>query len=738
MPKGRTRGPYSTQACTICRAKKSKCDGVKPVCGSCGASSRDNECSWGRDTDSRKPRTEAHFEALRKRTDSLQAYADLLERMLAKCVCQDVQAHRPQKEPWGQEENYDSDALNSDEEITQELTVPVQCLKFDDNLGRLLLHGITAPFRFGSRPPSKVSRITEVVEAPDASYVLMVDGAELLDCQPEIDWSRHLPPEVALDRKEHDKILDLAFKFFTPLSLSIMPSLFLRDMYRALSVPRSQQPPKTPHYSPMLHNSLLAISAIFSDNSYIREPKTRQCFINVALDSLQAECRKPDLSLIHSFAFIGTYYADVGDRILGDLFLGMSSRISATLGLRVDSSAWVKSGLMTHEEMLARNWAHWSTFSQDVCWALYFGREFCGPRDRRGIPMPFVDKELDQIPWFHFPAGIPPQPNLLTLTFSESSALFVIAREIVDTVSGLDNSCDTITVGQHITKIDLQLNSWKSHLPPQLDVTPADKSNSTPHGLMLHCEYWWCFIILHRPFFNRHAQPVQQSDREIDHVKLCKRAAENIVELAETWSSVYTLRYAPVTMLQVLFSAGTVFLLVALQATASPRIAQRSLETALEQAEQCVRYLHEMGQTWRCAARTGDILQVLLHDKLGPIITRRLAHRGVPLSIAAATSSLPSTRHSAPATEPGRTSEFLTALGTYPSNRKCPLGHAEWTQTPFDFFTPSQNMPVGFGEYSYGGNLFPESDMTEFLEGFRVPELWDSDFFGNGGYNMNN
>ncbi|KAJ7695778.1 hypothetical protein B0H17DRAFT_1055535 [Mycena rosella] len=607
--KGRTRGPYSTQACALCRAKKSKCDGAKPVCGSCRSSGRDVDCSWGRDIDSRKPRTDAHFEALRKRTDSLQAYADLIEGMLANCVCQDISSHlqfRPQEEPREQ-------VLNSDEEIAQELTVPAQCLKFDDNLGGLLLHAITAPFRFGGRPPNEVSRITDVVENPNASYVLLVDGADLLDSQLEFDWSRNLPPEVALDRNEHDKILDLSFKFFTTFSLRIVPSLFLRDMYRALSVPRSQRPPRTPHYSPMLHNTLLAVSAIFSDNPYIRDPKTRQYFINVALDSLQAECRKPDLSLIHAFAFLGTYYADLGDRILGDLFFGMSSRISMSLGLG--------NGLITHDEMLARNWAHWTVFSMDVCSALYFGGEFCGPRNQCAVPMPFVDAELDQIPWFHSPSAIPPQPNLLTLTF------------IIDVINGLKNSHDTIKVDEHVTKIE-------SPSSTPLDITLSNRTHSTPHRLMLHCHYWWCFIVLHRPFFNRYTQPIQRSDREIDHVKLCKRAAENIVELAETWSSLYTLRYTPVNLLQVLFGAGTVFLLLALQATASVRIGHVALQSALEHTERCVRYLHDMGQTWKCAARTGDILQVLLHDKLGPIIIRRLAHKGIPLSIAAATSSL--------------------------------------------------------------------------------------------------
>ncbi|KAJ7715308.1 hypothetical protein DFH07DRAFT_785643 [Mycena maculata] len=245
--KGGTRGPYSTQACTICRAKKSKCDGTKP-------------CSWGRDSESRKPRTEAHFEALRKRAESLQAYADFLEGILANCVCQDVASHlrsRPQEEPREQGGNQgdNSHVLNSDEEITQELT-------FDDKLGGLLLHRITAPLRFCNRPPGSVPRITEVVQDPDAYYVLLVDGGA------RRKRARQVPPD--------------------PVTIPTHPPLIIVS---------------------------------------------------------------------------GTHYADIGDRILSDLFFGMSSRVSMSLGLGVDSTIWVKCGLITRDEMLARNWAYWTVFS---------------------------------------------------------------------------------------------------------------------------------------------------------------------------------------------------------------------------------------------------------------------------------------------------------------------------------------------------------------------------------------
>ena len=37
-----------------------------------------------------------------------------------------------------------------------------------------------------------------------------------------------------------------------------------------------------------------------------------------------------------------------------------------SVGLSIDCSAWVKSGVINEHDMFDRNWAHWTTFTQ-VC-----------------------------------------------------------------------------------------------------------------------------------------------------------------------------------------------------------------------------------------------------------------------------------------------------------------------------------------------------------------------------------
>ncbi|KAK7024943.1 Zn(2)-C6 fungal-type domain-containing protein [Favolaschia claudopus] len=751
MPKGagtRTRGPYASQACTICRAKKSKCDGVKPVCGSCVASGRDHECSWGRDTAPRKPRTEAHFEALRKRSDSQQAYIERLEGIIAKCVCQDVSGHldfRPTQFSAGEilpkeeEPESDTDLLHSDEEeITTELTVPTQRLKLDDRLGNLVLHGVTSSaFRFGDRPPSEVLRHSEVVANPDATYVLQLDGVDVSETHPDIDWSRHLPTEVVLDRREHDKLLHIAFSFFTMFGLRIVPAFFLRDMYRALSVPRSEKPPRTPYYSAILHNAMLAVIAVYSDSLYLRERKTRQHFVNAAKPLMDAECWKPDISLVQAFAFLGTFYADAGERIQAELFCGKSTRLSVSLGLCIDATPWVRAGLINEDERIARNRAHWTGFALDVCWALYFGRDFCGPPGpRRNILMPHVDAELDQVLWYHPPAKIPPQPNYDTLIFYQISALLVIARDIIDVVNFLlPARADSLQIDEQVTKIDLQLNNWKSQLPPQLEMTLANRNKATPHRFMLHLMYWWCFIVLHRPFFSRRSQSIQHSDREVDHVKLCTRAAEHMMELAEIWRSLYTLRLVPVTFVQVVFNAATIFLLRALQATASPRIAHGALNTALAQVETCTKYLDEMSPTWSCAAFAKDTLQTILNKRLRPVISRRLAQKKAEHGSSPKSSSSSSSSPDPPSAGSPLVLTYMPELEQQQSNlTMSPQSYAPATQQlladwfqPSDFCVQGQN-PSGIPIDTTLG--LTDVDMTALLPNYDFyggPELWPDD-----------
>lgn len=168
----------------------------------------------------------------------------------------------------------------------------------------------------------------------------------------------------------------------------------------------------------------------------------------------------------------------------------------------------------------------------------------------------------------------------------------------------------------------LNLNTWNNALAPELQITLKSRPTATPHKLMLHLAYWWLFILLHRPFFRRKAHPIHTSDREIDHVKLCKRAADNIMENLATWRTLYGLRYCPITLIQAVFSAGTIHLLTAIQAANGQRVARKELGIALGQQRLVLEYLTEIGQSWQCATNLAGIMRKLVSAELKPLLER--------------------------------------------------------------------------------------------------------------------
>lgn len=95
------------------------------------------------------------------------------------------------------------------------------------------------------------------------------------------------------------------------------------------------------------------------------------------------------------------------------------------------------------------------------------------------------------------------------------------------------------------------------------------------------------------------------------------------MELAETYRKLYTLRYVSITWVQVVFSAGTVFILSAVQATSGSRLAHVSLQHSLSQVDLCIQYLTETGRSWNCANNIAGILKSLRKEQLIPRLNMR-------------------------------------------------------------------------------------------------------------------
>jgi hypothetical protein len=104
------------------------------------------------------------------------------------------------------------------------------------------------------------------------------------------------------------------------------------------------------------------------------------------------------------------------------------------------------------------------------------------------------------------------------------------------------------------------------------------------------------------------------------------------MELLGTWRELYTLRYCSITLIQTLFSAGTIYILTAIQAGSGIRIAQKELRYSLDQSEIVMQYLNEIGRSWQCANNIAGILKNLHEEQLKPLLERKTIPITSPIS----------------------------------------------------------------------------------------------------------
>ena len=79
-----------------------------------------------------------------------------------------------------------------------------------------------------------------------------------------LDWSRHLPPSLNIDRATHDKALEYFSAFYAPWLLLVDMPAFKADMLqsdtsRGSHAGDSTGLSRTAHYSPLLHCCILYI-----------------------------------------------------------------------------------------------------------------------------------------------------------------------------------------------------------------------------------------------------------------------------------------------------------------------------------------------------------------------------------------------------------------------------------------------------------------------------------------------
>ncbi|KAG9123836.1 hypothetical protein FRC07_013809 [Ceratobasidium sp. 392] len=363
------------------------------------------------------------------------------------------------------------------------------------------------------------------------------------------DWSRYLPPlpGITFSRQEHDLLLLRCFKYGTSWLLGLVPELFLHDMLYSLTSVASKDlsQPRLQHYSPLLHCSIMAFAAAFSDDPAIRAPATRARFASWAKQWLDDEFKYPVMSLVRALALLAEYHCGVGEKDAGYMFLGMSFRAVRLFDLKSDSDVTSFDDVITLSESNNPNWHFWSLFSYDKFMAIEHNIDYDIPIPNSGVVLPSVDDELDNQYWMPEPASTSsantPSIKLTTITFHQSCKLMMIATRIIDVVRHQQKNL----VEEHVVvDAHLRLDTWFNGLPEKLLIR-ARSASPLPYVIVLHMCYWWLLIALYQPFYQKEPLSGQEAQRmpiaDLS-IKICDRAAHKIVQLITMFEGYICLR----------------------------------------------------------------------------------------------------------------------------------------------------------------------------------------------------
>ncbi|KAK4053695.1 hypothetical protein OIV83_001351 [Microbotryomycetes sp. JL201] len=627
---------HVTRSCTSCRRRKVRCSGDQP-CSSCVLYKE--ECSYDSKHDGRKTASKSYVAALEQRVNELEAL------LAAKQV--DRQQRRPSatglanEMPRGQATSRGAVPESTVPPDSSELSAGVEQLRIDDATGEYRLYGHASSFMHLPTPHAALKR------GPSASLPLKTlppgftlsgkqvptntflcpshppphpsmsssppsladsdSGLEHVISTFDIDWSLNLPLDVpGLDRQLHDELVELFLNYGNTWKRFVNAQLFLQDLQTCLSKSSSQRPVRTSYYSPLMHNSLLAVASAFSPR-----PIDAELFATKAKSLIEEENEVPLLSSVQGLFLLAEYYAGEAKQKKGWLFYGIGNYSASNLGLAVSLHPLAEKGLITAQVKNEREATFATWLLLDKLWSCLLGRQPILFRRTYETALPAIDPAIDARRWYpNMHEKSLSMPSYGSTTHRYAASLMDVLERILETFYAFRASLYAANVIEKVSAFHLELERWYGSLPDSISISPYTQKQYPNHVITLHALFWFVVVLLHRPYFSRpEGKPMLEVNKTA--VLQCERAASKIVNLVEMHRRLPSgLRYSTVTLTQISFLSGTVHVLSAINA--SSQNAPKKFDSAVSLARACVGHLDEMGQSWKCAQSSADILRRLI------------------------------------------------------------------------------------------------------------------------------
>ncbi|CAE6426479.1 unnamed protein product [Rhizoctonia solani] len=595
----RRRHQYVARACNSCRRRRCKCDGAQPVCGPCSTSG--HECTWGTEADeSGRPATKQYVEGLRAKVQQLESeIAQLKLEQNQTQSLHSIPSHPscslPDPNPGPIEPIWS--IISIPQSTSPRQTLPESYLQPSPHSYALP----EPPYPIQLAQPTSVEN--PVVNLPPIApslkyqYISNIDTTLPLDehypshrasliCQ----WNRYFPDlsPVQMSRVEHDTILFRCFSYGASCYFGLLPDLFLAELLECLAPDTAQfYPTEGPrYYTPILHCSLIAFGAAFSDSPEIRARVTRAKFATHAKQWLDEEFNHPSPSLMLSLALLSEYHSGVGERNTGHMYMGMAVRAARA---RLSPSG-----------PLIQNWHRWSTFLQECFMALEINMPIELPPPQVPISCPIAIEPDSRPPLTDSLKELLSHNDYFKYSarcFIQMCKLMVIATRIIN---------HQLSDQQTILDIHLQLDAWFNTLPESVLI--RQRSTLTfPPVLALHITYWWFILHSHLSLAEQISLSTAESVKDLS-IKMCARATEKLVQLFSAFDKQFGFRYFPRNLIKAIHACGSALVIERNSASSASR---KKRATATEGIGVCINALKIIGDTWPVAIRMSDELESL-------------------------------------------------------------------------------------------------------------------------------
>ncbi|KAF4996337.1 hypothetical protein FDECE_12481 [Fusarium decemcellulare] len=189
-------------------------------------------------------------------------------------------------------------------------------------------------------------------DSMESTISLQQQGLAAVECM-----GKNMP--LSMDLQDH--LLELYWTWQHPWNYIIHKDSFLRA-FRNRMYGR--------YCTPLLLSAIFAIASRFSDSTELRtvadDPNTAgYAFFEQAKILFLYESQAPIVATVQAAALMGMRALSDGQEALGWLYCGNAARMALNLGLNIDCSQWVVSGLITAEEAEVRKVTWWGCFVLD-------------------------------------------------------------------------------------------------------------------------------------------------------------------------------------------------------------------------------------------------------------------------------------------------------------------------------------------------------------------------------------